>query len=44
MLGKREEEVANAMIKVDEEAAQKAQAQKSLRELESQLGEVIEDI
>merc|ERR1711879_347879 len=43
-LGKREEEVANAMMKVDEEAAGKAHAQKALRELEGQLSEVAEDL
>merc|ERR1712047_228668 len=31
-------------MKVDEEAAAKANSQKSLRELESQLGEVVEDL
>ena len=44
LLGKREEEVAQALMKVDEEAAAKAQAQKGLRELEAQLGEVMEDL
>merc|ERR1712029_525275 len=44
LLGKREEEVTQALMKVDEEAAHKAASQKSLRELESQLGEVIEDL
>merc|ERR1719350_1192863 len=44
LLGKREEEVAQALMKVDEEAAAKANSQKSLRELESQLGEVVEDL
>jgi len=36
--------VAQALMKVDEEAAAKANSQKSLRELESQLGEVVEDL
>merc|ERR1712042_342654 len=36
--------VAQALMKVDEEAAQKATAQKSLREVESQLSEVAEDL
>lgn len=44
VLGKREEEVAQALIKVDEEAAAKAQAQKCLRQLDAQLGEVMEDL
>merc|ERR1719325_317223 len=44
LLGKREEEVANAMMKVDEEAAGKANAQKALREMEGQLSEVVEDL
>ena len=44
LLGKREEEVANAMMKVDEEAAGKANAQKALREMETQLSEVVEDL
>lgn len=44
LLGKREEEVSNALMKVDEEGAMKAQALKSVRELESQLGEVVEDL
>ena len=37
LLGKREEEVAQALMKVDEEAAAKAQAQKGLRELEAMI-------
>ena len=37
-LGKREEEVAQALMKVDEEATAKANSQKSLKEMESQLG------
>lgn len=32
------------MVRVDEEGAQKAQAQKALRELESQLAELQEDL
>ena len=39
-LAKREEELTQAMMKVDEEAAGKAQAQKAIREVESQLTEV----
>ena len=37
LLGKREEEVSNALMKVEEEGAMKAQALKSVWELESQL-------
>merc|ERR1719422_251484 len=36
LLGKREEEVAQALMKVDEEEVAQANSQKSLRELESQ--------
>jgi myosin protein heavy chain len=43
-LGKREEELAQAMMRVDEEAASKAKAQKTLREVEAQLSEVHEDL
>jgi myosin protein heavy chain len=39
-LGKREEELTQALMKIDEEGAGKAQSQKALRELESQLAEV----
>ena len=39
-LAKREEELTQAMMKVDDEAAGKAQAQKAIREVESQLTEV----
>jgi myosin protein heavy chain len=38
-LGKREEELTQALMKIDEEGAGKAQSQKALRELESQLAE-----
>ena len=43
-LGKREEELANAMMRVDEEGAAKAKALKTLREVEAQLTEVGEDL
>jgi myosin protein heavy chain len=39
-LGKREVELTQALMKIDEEGAGKAQSQKALRELESQLAEV----
>lgn len=42
--GKREEELAQAMVRVDEEGAGKASSQKALRELESQLTELQEDL
>lgn len=44
IIGKREEELAQAMVRVDEEGASKASAQKALRELESQLTELQEDL
>lgn len=43
-LGKREEELAQAMMRVDEEGAAKAKALKNLREVEAQLNEVQEDL
>ena len=44
LLGKREEELGQAMMKVDEESALKAKAQKQLRELEAQMNELGEDL
>ena len=43
-LGKREEELGQAMMRVDEESALKAKAHKQLREMEAQLTEVVEDL
>lgn len=43
-LGKREEELSQALMRIDEEAAMKAQSQKQQRELESQLAELQEDL
>ena len=43
-LGKREEELAQAMMRVDEEGAAKAKSLKTLREVEAQLTEVQEDL
>lgn len=43
-LAKRDEDVAQALLRCDEEAAAKGQAQKAFRELEAQLAELQEDL
>ena len=43
-LGKREEELAQAMMRVDEEGASKAKSLKTLREVEAQMAELTEDL
>merc|ERR1711963_438088 len=43
-LGKREEELAQAMMRVDEEGASKAKSLKTLREVEAQMNELAEDL
>ena len=43
-LGKREEELAQAMMRVDEEGAAKAKSLKTLREVEAQMNELSEDL
>lgn len=44
ILGKREEELAQIMSRMDEESANRATAQKNLRELESQFTDLQEDL
>ena len=44
LLGKREEEVAQVLMKVDKEAAAKVNSQKSLCGLESQLGKLLDSL
>ena len=43
-LGKREEDLAQAMMRVDEEGALKAKSLKTLREVEAQMNELTEDL
>ena len=43
-LGKREEELAQAMMRINEEGAAKAKAQKTLSEVEAQMSELQEDL
>ena len=43
-MGKREEELAQAMMRVDEEGASKAKSLKTLREVEAQMNELAEDL
>lgn len=43
-LAKREEELTQTLLRIDEESATKATAQKAQRELESQLAEIQEDL
>jgi myosin protein heavy chain len=41
---KKEEELTQTLLKIDEESAAKASAQKAQRELEAQLAEIQEDL
>lgn len=43
-LAKREEELTQTLMRIDEESASKAAAQKAQREIESQLAELQEDL
>ncbi len=43
-IGKLEEDLALAQIKIDEESAEKSKALKRQRDLEAQLNEMVEDL